>query len=205
MINNNDLLFKERIKKIIALVGSAEKIAYISGMSARVIGQYLSGKTDPTRRKLIAMAKAAGVNVEWLATGEGPMIAGERERFNLKLLSLIIESLDDYQASEEVNFTADEKADIINYTYELCYDADLNLAATQTKSLIMNTIKEVENLFSSLDKLSKTEKGKKQAVKIFKKAFEPLLSADDAESQADEFVRARLLRQHKKSSNAKNK
>ncbi|HPD57946.1 MAG: helix-turn-helix transcriptional regulator [Smithellaceae bacterium] len=201
----NKLSFEDRIKKIISVAGSADKLAYNAGVSPSLIGKYLSGKTDPTRKKLIALAEAACVNIEWLATGEGPMRAGERERFDIELLSLIIESLDDYQASEEVNFTADEKADIINYTYELCYDADLNVAASQTKSLIMNTIKEAENLFSSLDKLLKTEKGKKQAVKIFKKAFGHLLSADEAESQADEFVGAQLLRQHKKISNAKNK
>lgn len=42
-------------------------------MSARVIGQYAAGSSEPTVGKLIALAKAADVNVSWLATGEGPM------------------------------------------------------------------------------------------------------------------------------------
>jgi len=67
-----DILFMERMKELIRGVGSAEKLARLTGMSARVIGQYASGKSDPTRRKLIALAEAGGVLVEWLATGKGP-------------------------------------------------------------------------------------------------------------------------------------
>lgn len=62
-----------RMKVLVDLVGSAEKLARLSGMSARVIGKYVSGETDPSRERLIALAKAAEVNVLWLATGEGPM------------------------------------------------------------------------------------------------------------------------------------
>lgn len=66
------------MKVLIDQVGSAEKLARLSGMSSRVIGKYLSGDTDPSRERLIALARAAGVTVEWLATGEGMMRPGER-------------------------------------------------------------------------------------------------------------------------------
>lgn len=65
--------FANRMKVLVELVGSAEKLARLAGMSARVIGKYVSGETDPSRERLISLAKAADVNVLWLATGEGPM------------------------------------------------------------------------------------------------------------------------------------
>ena len=44
-----------------------------SGLSGRIVGKYLAGQSDPSRERLIALAKAANVSVLWLATGEGPM------------------------------------------------------------------------------------------------------------------------------------
>ena len=64
--------FSLRVKEIIREVGSAEKLARMTGMSSRVIGQYAAGTSDPTRGKMVALAVAAGFNVLWLATGEGP-------------------------------------------------------------------------------------------------------------------------------------
>ena len=55
----NKLSFEDRIKKIISVAGSADKLAYNAGVSPSLIGKYLSGKTDPTRKKLIALAEAA--------------------------------------------------------------------------------------------------------------------------------------------------
>lgn len=66
--------FSERVKAIVGLVGSAEKLARLAGMSARIIGKYLAGESDPTREKLVALANAAKVNIAWLADGEGPMM-----------------------------------------------------------------------------------------------------------------------------------
>lgn len=63
----------DRVKLLIQKVGSAEKLSRLSGMSARVIGQYAAGSSEPTIGKVLSLAKAANVNVLWLATGEGPM------------------------------------------------------------------------------------------------------------------------------------
>ena len=134
MNTKGTLSFTDRIKATIALVGSAEKLAYNSGMSARVIGQYLSGKTDPTRKKLIALAEAAGVNTDWLVTGVGPMKKGEREVLAPELLTVIIEGLDDLETALGKKLTYAEKAEIISHTYVLYSDADP--ASDQTKILI---------------------------------------------------------------------
>jgi len=67
--------FIERLKVLIDDAGSAEKLAKLSGVSSRNISKYLSG-TDPSRTRLIKLAKGSGVNLSWLAAGEGPKDVG---------------------------------------------------------------------------------------------------------------------------------
>lgn len=74
------LSFRQRMEYIAMMAGNATVLSKKSGVSRRAVGLYLSGKSDPTRKRLVAMAKAAGVTVEWLATGEGPIQEGGRTR-----------------------------------------------------------------------------------------------------------------------------
>ena len=61
--------FAARIRLLGERVGSANQLAKQAGISRRILGDYLSGKSDPSREKLLALADAGGVSVEWLATG----------------------------------------------------------------------------------------------------------------------------------------
>lgn len=47
------------------------------GFGDSVLRPYLKGVALPGLEKLVLIAKTAGVNIEWLATGEGPMRPGE--------------------------------------------------------------------------------------------------------------------------------
>lgn len=51
---------------------SARSFSIKSGLSPAAFHKYLSGQSDPTMHVLIAIANAADVGVEWLATGKGP-------------------------------------------------------------------------------------------------------------------------------------
>ena len=51
---------------------SIPRLAQRSGVSDSLLRQYLSG-SQPRLDKLVAVARGAGVNLLWLATGEGPM------------------------------------------------------------------------------------------------------------------------------------
>ncbi|MBI1207335.1 MAG: helix-turn-helix domain-containing protein [Azospirillum sp.] len=70
---NHAQTFQSRIETIISLLGSPMGLARGAGLSRRVIDNYRTGQSDPSRERLIALAEAAGVTVEWLATGKGPM------------------------------------------------------------------------------------------------------------------------------------
>lgn len=63
--------FKQRMSIAAKLAGNATELSRKTGISRRAIGTYLAGCSDPTRERLIAIANASGVSVEWLATGLG--------------------------------------------------------------------------------------------------------------------------------------
>jgi phage repressor protein C with HTH and peptisase S24 domain len=65
--------FSVRIQKLAIAVGGPKQLSERSGLSRAVIGKYLSGKSDPSRQRLVKLANAAGVSIRWLVTGEGEM------------------------------------------------------------------------------------------------------------------------------------
>jgi hypothetical protein len=65
--------FPMRLRKVVDVVGSAEKLARTAGISSRVIGKYLNGESLPGLANLVSMARAGEVRVEWLAVGGGSM------------------------------------------------------------------------------------------------------------------------------------
>ena len=65
--------FQERMKQVCDLAGGGQQLAEKSGVSRRAIGKYLAG-SYPSREILVKLAQAAGVRVEWLATGEGAVL-----------------------------------------------------------------------------------------------------------------------------------
>ena len=65
--------FHERVNTIVGMAGGPAALAQKSGLSRSVIDKYRAGESDPSRQRLIALAKAVGVTLEWLATGKGPM------------------------------------------------------------------------------------------------------------------------------------
>ncbi len=70
--------FGKRLQIVVDIVGSAAALSRKTSISASVIKGYIEEVNDPTRKKLVAMAEAAQVSVEWLATGKGPMRPEEK-------------------------------------------------------------------------------------------------------------------------------
>ena len=71
--------FQERMKKVVAIAGNASSLSEKTGISSRSIGAYTSGDSDPSRERLVTIARAVNVCVSWLATGEGTMRPEEQE------------------------------------------------------------------------------------------------------------------------------
>ena len=71
--------FGDRIREAAELIGGQLELSRRTGISATSINNYVLGTADPSRTRLVSIAKAAGVSAGWLATGEGPMRLGEVE------------------------------------------------------------------------------------------------------------------------------
>lgn len=69
--------FVERLKQVAALLGSASALAKVAGVSQSGLHRYLTGG-EPSRKVLVAIARAAKVSLAWLATGEGTMVEAPR-------------------------------------------------------------------------------------------------------------------------------
>jgi len=68
-------LFNERLKELIGQE-SVRAFGRKVGISDTTIRKYLSGETEPTISRLVSIAVACEVALEWLATGEGPKHPG---------------------------------------------------------------------------------------------------------------------------------
>lgn len=64
--------FVERLLDTARTFGSLNALAKASGVSEGALRKWTTGQSEPTRDRLVAIARTAGVNVAWLATGNGP-------------------------------------------------------------------------------------------------------------------------------------
>jgi len=68
--------FAKRIRYCADLLGSGKALAEASGIPASTISNYATDFSEPSRDNLIAIAKAANVNLAWLVSGEGEIRNG---------------------------------------------------------------------------------------------------------------------------------
>src|SRR6266849_10037402 len=66
-----DQEFRRRLRLIMQQFGSVADLARAVGVSDNAIYKWVSGRGQPGMRSLVSLARAAGVSVEWLATGQG--------------------------------------------------------------------------------------------------------------------------------------
>jgi phage repressor protein C with HTH and peptisase S24 domain len=77
--------FVGRLQTILAQWPSADRLARAMGVSPSAFRKWLKGEAEPSRERLVALARTAGVGIAWLAEGEGPApilepIRGNRRR-----------------------------------------------------------------------------------------------------------------------------
>jgi phage repressor protein C with HTH and peptisase S24 domain len=63
--------FVARLQLVVQQWPSADRLAKATGVSPSAFRKWLNGVSEPSRDRLVALAEAAGVNVSWLAQGEG--------------------------------------------------------------------------------------------------------------------------------------
>lgn len=63
--------FVARLQLVVQQWPSADRLAKATGVSPSAFRKWLKGLAEPRRDHLVALAEAVGVNVSWLAQGEG--------------------------------------------------------------------------------------------------------------------------------------
>ncbi|MBI3452363.1 MAG: helix-turn-helix domain-containing protein, partial [Rhodospirillales bacterium] len=70
---NSEKTFTERLRIAASLVGGQIQLADKANVPRRTFADYIAGQTEPGRDRLVSIADAAAVNIDWLAAGRGPM------------------------------------------------------------------------------------------------------------------------------------
>lgn len=117
--------FPARLAKLIGKL-SVRAFARKAGVSDTFLRQCLAGRTEPTRTKLLAIARAGKTSVEWLATGRGTMHGTDGVRsgnpgpaLDGELLERVIEVTEDVLREEACTLTPGQKAALIVAAYDL--------------------------------------------------------------------------------------
>jgi phage repressor protein C with HTH and peptisase S24 domain len=62
-----------RINEVSAIIGGKKEVAKVAGLSESQLHRIVAGDSQPKLEPIVAIARAANISLEWLATGEGPM------------------------------------------------------------------------------------------------------------------------------------
>lgn len=107
--------FKDRVKFLVNKLGSIKKLSSVANVSEGVIKNYLSGQTEPTRKKIIALASAGEVNIGWLLTGKG---SAEKDLNSIDIIKDIIVIAEEYLEESGEILSYKQKADLVALSYD---------------------------------------------------------------------------------------
>ena len=66
----------ERIRQCADIAGSGDELARLTAIPRRTLEYYLTGQSEPKVARCVDIAKAVGVDIGWLASGEGEKLKG---------------------------------------------------------------------------------------------------------------------------------
>jgi len=201
-------LFCERLK-IAINVESVNAFAKRSGIPEGTLRTYLSGASLPGLDKLIAISDAAQVNIEWLATGKGPMKPSTDDTpryYDEDFLQAVIETSESYWIREGKNLSPSEKADIITSVYAIMYEPNLSIEASEIEDVIKRSeifdttfdtmmSMAVEKMLDPVSGKKSRKRFEKHLKRMFKGAFN---SKEKLEFFIDELIGSCVLRKHMK-------
>ncbi|HYD66531.1 hypothetical protein [Azospirillum sp.] len=114
-----------RLSLVIDLYDLKVEAARVAKTTGEMLGRYTKGAHKLPFRVAAAIAHAKGVSLDWLATGEGPMMlkeraapggdsdAGRLDPLDEVLLANVVEGLELFAASEELELEPGEKARLV--------------------------------------------------------------------------------------------
>lgn len=116
-----------RIKSAIDRAGGYAAAAMITNKSVMQLRRYGAEQSEPPLGAMAALARAAGVSLDWLVAGEGPMRPEGREPaappLDEALLELAVRLLEEWLAERRLVLRPEPKAKAIAALYEIGLEA----------------------------------------------------------------------------------
>lgn len=72
----------ERIRQCADIAGSGDELARLTAIPRRTLEYYLTGQSEPKVARCVEIARAVGVDIGWLASGEGDKLKGASVQFD---------------------------------------------------------------------------------------------------------------------------
>lgn len=117
-----------RLGEAVRAAGGSAEVAARGRVPLRTLANYLSAKSDMKIPTLVALARACGVSIEWLATGEDA--AGSQQAvatapkavLDHETLKVVIEEIEEHLRTQRKNLPPGKKAELIDLAYSLALD-----------------------------------------------------------------------------------
>ena len=110
-----------RISAAAEQIGTRKSAAGAAGVSSDSLQRYIREEVEPTFSAVAGLAHAAGVNLEWLATGEGPMLRGEAEHvapLDQGVMRDVIQVVEEFLQERGLRLEPEKKAELLVLLYE---------------------------------------------------------------------------------------
>lgn len=125
-MNSEMKALADRIRFCAERIGGGNSLAQKTAIPRRTLETYLAAQSEPQVSRLVQIAHATGVNVAWLASGEGPRTddetmknqIGDRDR-----LRVALEAVEEGLAAAQRVMSPEKKAELILAAYDLLKDA----------------------------------------------------------------------------------
>lgn len=145
--------FPVRLKRMIG-DRSVRSFSRDCGISETVLRKYLRGDSEPTRSRLLALARTGRASLEWLATGTGPMTPSDpttwtdavREHgsttagLDFELLHGILAALEELMAATKLQLCAEKRAQITVAVYDLYAGTGQAVDSAKLRRLIITAM-----------------------------------------------------------------
>lgn len=131
MISETKIGLRDRIRECAQIAGSGDELSRKTGIPRRTLENYLSGKSSPKAETLASIAEAAGVGIEWLATGHGAKVRGvdraaiyNKTGIDPVVFGQVLSAVDGVYVEEKVPVSKAELGEAAARVYEKVFEID---------------------------------------------------------------------------------
>jgi transcriptional regulator with XRE-family HTH domain len=130
--------FASRLREVIDAYGSASGLAKAIDRSEGAVRKWLRGESEPNVTDLRSVCETTGINIEWLATGNGPREAPPggvqdaassppyrdrpREPINVSLLEGILLAVQEELRNAQLDLPLLKQSMLVATLYDLCHE-----------------------------------------------------------------------------------